>query len=94
MISSSVDEPREIVASLEGRGEVVRDVVVIDEVGKMELLSEAFEERVRVLFDSGSNNLVLLVTIPASRPKQGSLLHTIRRRRDCRLFEVRCYQAP
>ena len=74
-------------------------LVVIDEVGKMELFSRGFIERVKSLFDTagshasvgvGQGGVVLLATIPVQRAhqKQHWLLESIRRRKDCSLFEV------
>lgn len=76
----------------EGSGAVSKGLTVIDEVGKMELFSQDFVERVRQLFDADTPGVgvVLLVTIPVSRPnqKQHWLLQSIRHRRDCKLYEV------
>ena len=86
-----------------GATDGVKKVMVIDEVGKMELFSRGFVERVKTLFDKASSHtpnpggegvgqggVVLLATIPVHRPqqKQHWLLETIRRRKDCWLLEV------
>lgn len=69
-------------------------LMVIDEVGKMELFSQDFVERVWQLFDDHAPGVgvVLLVTIPVNRPhqKQHRLLQNIRQRKDCKLYEVLC----
>lgn len=71
---------------------VSKRLMVIDEVGKMELLSKDFVDRVWQLFDDRTPgvDVVMLVTIPVSRPhqKQHWLLQNIRLRQDCKLFEV------
>lgn len=70
-------------------------LMVVDEVGKMELFSHGFVERVWQLFvddhtPSTGVGVVLLVTIPVSRPHQKPhwLLRRIRQRQDCKLYEV------
>ena len=55
-------------AGKEGGDRAGKHLIVIDEVGKMELLSQAFVQRVGELFDS--SGLVLLATIPMCRPRQ------------------------
>lgn len=58
----------------------------------MELFSKEFVERVRQLFDDHTPGVgvVLLATIPIYRPnhKQHWLLQSIRRRKDCKLYEA------
>jgi len=78
-----------------GAESVVRgQVLVIDEIGKMELFSEKFKERVASLFgisQSGEENRgVLVATIPVSKPaaKEIPLLLALRQRPNCKLFEV------
>ena len=78
-----------------------RHVLVIDEIGKMELFSPKFVGSVSNLFDgrypspSGAaapgGGVVLLVTIPVVRSpgKEHKLLQSIRQREDCALFQVR-----
>jgi nucleoside-triphosphatase THEP1 len=65
-------------------------LVVIDEIGKMELFSKSFVESVEGLFENLSNEgRVVLATIPvAGRGKSHRLLEELRNRRDCRLFQV------
>lgn len=92
-----------VVAKREGAR---KKLMVVDEIGKMELFSHAFVERVKSLFDTasgsshtpisassegvGQGGVVLLATIPIQRAqqKQHWLLESIRRRKDCFLFEV------
>ena len=77
-------------------------LLVIDEVGKMELFSRDFVERVKNLFDTAASptpldkgveqgGVVLLATIPVQRQRQNQhwLLESIRRRKDCWFLEVR-----
>jgi len=78
-------------------------VVVVDEIGKMELFSPKFVDSVSNLFDGkypslGGDSMpgggvVLLATIPVarSRGKEHWLLQSIRQRRDCALFQVRVH---
>lgn len=61
-------------------------LVVVDEVGKMELLSSDFVEAVRALFDS--SQCVVLATIPIASAKSHWLVEELRKRDDCQLFEV------
>lgn len=77
-----------------------KKLLVVDEVGKMELFSRDFVERVRVLFESGGHTsflggcghvgVVLMATIPVHRPRSKShwLLEAIRQRQDCKLYQV------
>ena len=83
----------------EGGGRGVQ-VLVIDEIGKMELFSRNFVDRVSTLFrDSpkekavpspGGSAVVFLATIPVTRSqgKEHRLLQEIRHREDCMLFQV------
>ena len=68
-------------------------LVVIDEIGKMELFSKSFVSSVEGLFENLSNEWrVVLATIPvAGRGKSHWLLEELRHRRDCRLFQVYNY---
>lgn len=59
---------------------------VIDEVGKMELFSRTFVDSVRSIFRSPAN--VVMATIPIARQKSHWLLEELRKRKDCKLFEV------
>lgn len=61
-------------------------LVVVDEVGKMEVISSDFVEAVRALFDSC--RCVVLATIPIASTKSHWLVDELRKRDDCRLFEV------
>ena len=65
-------------------------LVVIDEIGKMELFSKSFVASVEGLFENMSNEWrVVLATIPvAGRGKSHWLLEELRHRRNCRLFQV------
>jgi len=59
------------------------DIVIIDEVGKMEMLSEKFCEIVREALDSDK---VIIMTL--HKKSRNSLLQDIRRRDDIRILEV------
>ena len=81
---------------------VHKSVLVIDEIGKMELFSPDFVKRIDYLFKETSHThtpsqdgrghvgVVILATIPVQRPQQKAhwLLGQIRQRRDCKLYEV------
>lgn len=88
----------------EADGKDKRVVLVMDEIGKMELFSRGFVERVRSLFEAtshtssssassngrGLGNVTLLATVPVQRPQQKPhpLLAEIRQRKDCKLYEA------
>ncbi|XP_059691476.1 cancer-related nucleoside-triphosphatase isoform X2 [Gavia stellata] len=63
-----------------------KKICVIDEVGKMELFSQAFIQAVRqTLTDSGT---VVLGTIPVPKGKPLDLVEEIRSRKDVKVFNV------
>jgi len=62
-------------------------VIVVDEVGKMELFSKTFEQVVRNLMSC--SNVTLLVTIPEKRRIPVEFADEIRRSPTVHLFEVR-----
>ena len=66
-------------------------VVVIDEIGKMELFSQAFVGTVRSLFERRDDDVIVLATIPMARHKPHWLVEELRHRTDCLLFEVHMY---
>ena len=66
-------------------------VVVIDEIGKMELFSQPFVSAVSSLFDQQDSDVIVLATIPVARHKCHWLVEEIRHRSDCLLFEVHNY---
>ena len=67
----------------------VRDLYVVDEVGKMELFSRNFVDGVKKLFDAPRDDGVIVVaTIPVARQKSHWLVEELRKRKDCLLFEV------
>ena len=62
-------------------------LLIVDEIGKMELFSRKFEKEVRDVFDRPG--VVLLGTIPLqSRHRSCSLVDQLMSRKDVRLFEV------
>ena len=71
-----------VMGSIEQRGQG-KVLVVVDEVGKMELLSGGFAEAVRALFDSF--HCTVLGTIPVA---SHWLIDDLRKRDDCQLYEV------
>lgn len=70
-------------------------IVVIDEIGKMELYSQVFVESVVRLFEQSPPSLTgkinILATIPIASHWSHWLLQQIRQRKDCILFEVRLH---
>ena len=65
-------------------------LLVIDEIGKMELFSRNFEKEVRDLFDRPG--VFILGTVPLqSRQRSCSLVDQLMSRKDVRLFEVSYY---
>lgn len=69
-----------------------RSVVVIDEIGKMELFSRSFIDAVKKNFDQklAKDRVLVLATIPVAGNKTHWLLEELRHRTDCKLFEVQC----
>ena len=75
-----------------------KSLIVIDEIGKMELFSGSFVKCVQDLFtqeprpsvDRGvaSRSIVVLATIPIARQRSHWLVEELRGRDDCLLFEV------
>ena len=67
-----------------------KQLVVIDEIGKMELFSRSFIDSIKTLFDdSVTEGKVVLATVPvAGRGKPHWLLEQLRQRKDCKLFQV------
>ena len=64
-------------------------LIVIDEIGKMELFSRKFTETVQRLFeDVSGGERVVLATVPIARHKSHWLLDELRHRRECKLFQV------
>ncbi|NWZ79274.1 NTPCR triphosphatase, partial [Poecile atricapillus] len=67
-------------------GDTEKRICVIDEIGKMELFSQAFIQAVRqTLAGSGT---VVLGTIPIPKGKPLDLVEEIRSRKDVRVFNV------
>ena len=65
----------------------LQEVVVIDEIGKMELFSHKFVSTVKELF-SGRDKVVIMATVPLTKGKSLPLVTELKQRRDCKLFEV------
>uniref|UniRef100_A0A3P9NSH3 Nucleoside-triphosphatase, cancer-related n=1 Tax=Poecilia reticulata TaxID=8081 RepID=A0A3P9NSH3_POERE len=63
---------------------VSRTVFIIDEIGKMELFSQAFIRAVRQTLDGSS--CTILGTIPVPRGKPLGLVEEVRSRRDVKVF--------
>jgi nucleoside-triphosphatase len=61
-------------------------VIVIDEIGKMELFSDRFTKAVTHLL--GDKRVTVLATIPVRRNPDIHFVEQIRRRNDIRLFEI------
>ena len=82
---SSTKQEEQLHGGVGGRG-AVRSLLVIDEVGKMELYSRRFVDAVGSLFQR--RDVVLLATIPVAKQKSHWLVEELRHRTDCLLFEV------
>lgn len=63
-----------------------KTVVVIDEIGKMEMFSKPFQEAVRAVF--GIPNCVIMATIPVSKGNPIPLVKELVSRNDTRVFTV------
>lgn len=61
-------------------------VIVVDEIGKMELFSHRFEQMIRQLMSR--HDLTVLATIPDKRKLPVALVDEIRRSSTVRLFEI------
>ena len=64
-------------------------VIVLDEIGKMELLSHSFCTAVRKVFEQ--EGVIILATVPISKVKPLQLVEEIKIRSDCILYEVWFY---
>ncbi|NXS79297.1 NTPCR triphosphatase, partial [Erpornis zantholeuca] len=75
-----------ILRSVNHGGDTEKRICVIDEIGKMELFSQAFIQAVRqTLAGSGT---VVLGTIPIPKGKPLDLVEEIRSRKDVKVFNV------
>ena len=63
-------------------------LIVVDEIGKMELFSRSFVDCVKSLFHSHTGGFVVMATIPVAHQKSHWLIEELRKRKDCSLFEV------
>ena len=81
-VSKSVSQPPAV-----SDAEVQKNLIVVDEIGKMELFSKDFVDAVKGLFQHP--DVVVLATIPIARQKSHWLVEELRHRHDCQLFEVR-----
>ena len=61
-------------------------VVIVDEVGKMELFSQDFVTSVRELFSS--SQATILATVPVAKQRPILFVDEIKRRPDVKLIEV------
>ena len=64
-----------------------KTVVIVDEVGKMELFSQSFVSSVRELFSSPQ--ATILATVPVTRQRPIPFVDELKRREDVTLIEVR-----
>lgn len=83
----ALDQLSLVRSSSENEGKC-RLLVVIDEVGKMELFSHQFVDAVRELFQS--KETVIMATVPVTRGRALPLVDELKQRQDCALFEVGC----
>ena len=58
-------------------------LIIIDEIGKMECLSDPFKKLLKKIFDSAK---LVIATIPL---KSGGFIESIKKRRDVKLFELK-----
>lgn len=65
-------------------------LLVIDEIGKMELFSQNFVDAVKRLFEQ-QDNLVVLATIPVAKHKSHWLVEELRHHPNSQVFEVILY---
>lgn len=63
-----------------------KTVIVIDEIGKMELFSKAFQDAVHKIFNS--LNCVIIATVPVSKGKPFPIVDELLSRKDTVLFTV------
>jgi len=63
-------------------------VVIVDEVGKMELFSHSFISSVRELFSL--QQATILATVPLTKQRPISFVDELKNRKDVTLIEVRC----
>ena len=73
------------VISLQGAAET-RTVIIVDEVGKMELFSNAFVSLVQELFSSPS--ATVLATVPVAKQRPIPFVDELKKRKDVTLVEV------
>lgn len=66
---------------------VSNTVVVVDEIGKMELFSQSFVSLVRELFSSPQ--ATILATVPVTKQRPIPFVDELKRREDVTLIEVR-----
>ena len=64
----------------------MKQVLVLDEIGKMELFSKPFSTAVKKVFDQ--KDLVVLATVPLSKGRGLAAVDEIKKRQDCSLIEV------
>lgn len=63
-------------------------VVIVDEVGKMELFSQSFISSVRELFSL--KQAAILATVPLTKQRPILFVDELKNRKDVTLIEVRC----
>lgn len=63
-------------------------VVIVDEVGKMELFSHSFISSVRELFSL--QQAIILATVPLTKQHPISFVDELKNRKDVTLIEVSC----
>ncbi|XP_001626430.2 cancer-related nucleoside-triphosphatase homolog isoform X1 [Nematostella vectensis] len=61
-------------------------IIIIDEIGKMELFSQTFSRAIQDLFDGGHSPI--LATVPIARQKPIHLVEQLKQRSDVTLLEV------
>ena len=61
-------------------------LIVIDEIGKMELFSHKFVQLVKTIYEQ--KHCTILATIPIAKGRPIPLVEELRQRQDCQVFEV------
>lgn len=89
VIPQTVDTPTKCFA-LSCYSQVTADgaVVIVDEVGKMELFSQSFISSVRELFSL--EQATILASVPLTKQRPISFVDELKKRKDVTLIEVRC----
>lgn len=64
----------------------MKQILVVDEIGKMELFSNAFIQKIKQIFQH--ENVIILATVPIFKGKPIRLVEELKARSDCQLLTV------